>query len=162
MVERKEYIEDLINFKDKNIIKVIKGIRRCGKSTLFELYQKYLLNHGVTENQIISINLEDGEFRIIKNEEQLYDYVCEKLLPDTMNYVFLDEIQQISDFQKAVDWLYVKKNVDLYITGSNAFLLSGELATLLSGRYVEIKMLPLSFKEYISAFPDNQKMPALI
>lgn len=161
MVERKEYIEDLINFKDKNIIKVITGIRRCGKSTLFELYQKYLLNHGVTENQIISINLEDGEFRIIKNEEQLYDYVCEKLLPDTMNYVFLDEIQQISDFQKAVDWLYVKKNVDLYITGSNAFLLSGELATLLSGRYVEIKMLPLSFKEYVSAFPDNQNMPAL-
>ncbi|MBU3875856.1 ATP-binding protein [Faecalicatena sp. AGMB00832] len=161
MVERKEYIEDLINFKDKNIIKVIIGIRRCGKSTLFELYQKYLLNHGVTENQIISINLEGGEFRIIKNEEQLYDYVCEKLLPDTMNYVFLDEIQQISDFQKAVDWLYVKKNVDLYITGSIAFLLSGELATLLSGRYVEIKMLPLSFKEYVSAFPDNQNMPAL-
>lgn len=161
MIERKEYLEDLVHFKDKRIIKVIAGIRRCGKSTLFELYQEYLKVQGIHEEQIVNINLENGEFRNLKEPEQLYGYVCERLSTDSMNYVFLDEIQQMPDFQKAVDWLYVKKNVDLYITGSNAFLLSGELATLLSGRYVEIRMLPLSFKEYVSAFPDNPNIPVL-
>lgn len=161
MIERREYLEDLMNFKDKRMIKVVAGIRRCGKSTLFELFQQELKRQGITEAQITAINLEDGEFRELSESEQLYGYVCEKLIPEAMNYVFLDEIQQIPDFQKAVDWLYVKKNVDLYITGSNAFLLSGELATLLSGRYVEIKMLPLSFKEYVSAFPDNQNTSML-
>lgn len=161
MIERREYLEDLMNFKDKRMIKVVAGIRRCGKSTLFELFQQELKRQGITEAQITAINLEDGEFRELSESEQLYSYVCEKLIPEVMNYVFLDEVQQIPDFQKAVDWLYVKKNVDLYITGSNAFLLSGELATLLSGRYVEIKMLPLSFKEYVSAFPDNQNTSML-
>lgn len=161
MIERKEYLDALKSFREKNLIKVVTGIRRCGKSTLFELYQEYLISDGIDENQIISINLEDGDFRHLNNADALYEYVSEKLLPDKMNYVFLDEVQQTKDFQKAVDWLYVKKNVDIYITGSNAFLLSGELATLLSGRYVEIKMLPLSFKEYASVFNDNRNLGEL-
>ncbi len=161
MIERREYLEDLMHFKEKRVIKVVAGIRRCGKSTLFELYQKELKKSGIAKEQITAINLEESEFRNLKDPEQLFDFVDEKLVPDAMNYVFLDEVQQIPDFQRAVDWLYVKKNVDLYITGSNAFLLSGELATLLSGRYVEIKMLPLSFKEYVSAFPENSNTSML-
>lgn len=155
IIERKEYLDSLINFRDKNVIKVVTGIRRCGKSTLFELYQDYLKSNGVNDGQIISINLEDGNYRTIKTADDLYDFVKEQMISDKINYIFLDEVQRVSEFQIAVDGLYVKKNVDLYITGSNAFLLSGELATLLSGRYVEIKMLPLSFKEYLSAFEDN-------
>lgn len=105
--------------------------------------------------------MEDGDYRGIRTSEKLYQYVESKLVKSNKNYVFLDEVQQVENFQEAVDWLYVKKNVDLYITGSNAFLLSGELATLLSGRYVEIKMFPLSFKEYISAYPGNTNTGAL-
>ena len=161
MIERNEYLENLISFKDKNLIKVITGIRRCGKSTMFELYQSYLKENGVEEEQIITVNLEDGDYRGIRTSEKLYQYVESKLVKSNKNYVFLDEVQQVENFQEAVDWLYVKKNVDLYITGSNAFLLSGELATLLSGRYVEIKMFPLSFKEYISAYPGNTNTGAL-
>ena len=161
MIERNEYLENLISFKDKNLIKVITGIRRCGKSTMFELYQSYLKENGVEEEQIITVNLEDGDYRAIRTSEKLYQYVESKLVKSNKNYVFLDEVQQVENFQEAVDWLYVKKNVDLYITGSNAFLLSGELATLLSGRYVEIKMFPLSFKEYISAYPGNTNTGAL-
>lgn len=151
----------LISFCNKQLIKVITGIRRCGKSTLFELYQEYLIKNGVDKDQIISLNLEDGDFADIETYKDLYSYVKGKLLLDKMNYVFLDEVQNVSEFQKAVDGLYVKNNVDLYITGSNAYLLSGELATLLSGRYIEIKMLPLSFKEYVSAFPEQTNMERL-
>ena len=161
MVERKEILEDLIRFKDKNLIKVVTGIRRCGKSTIFELFQNYLKNNGIGEDQIITVNLEDGDFRDIRTSNDLYEHVEGRLIKNKKNYVFLDEVQQIDNFQEGVDWLYVKKNVDLYITGSNAFLLSGELATLLSGRYVEIKMQPLSFKEYVSAYPNNSNMSAL-
>ncbi|MFT3952722.1 MAG: ATP-binding protein [Oscillospiraceae bacterium] len=161
MIQRKEYLENLISFKDKNLIKAITGIRRCGKSTMFELYQEYLLQNNVGREQIHSVNLEDGDYRAIRTAEELYEYVNERLIADKINYVFLDEVQQVEDFQRAVDWLYVKKNVDLYITGSNAYLLSGELATLLSGRYVQMKMLPLSFREYISAFPDNHNTAQL-
>lgn len=161
MIERNKYLEDLINFKDKKLIKVVTGIRRCGKSTMFELFQSYLKENGVEEEQIITVNLEDGDYRSIRSSENLYQYVESKLIKNNRNYVFLDEVQQVEKFQEAVDWLYVKKNVDLYITGSNAFLLSGELATLLSGRYVEIKMLPLSFKEYVSAYPGNTNTGAL-
>lgn len=160
-IVREAYLEDLISLKDKNLIKVITGIRRCGKSTMFELYQDYLRTNGIEEEQIISVNLEDGDYRSIRTADTLYEYIVEKLVKDRQNYVFLDEVQQAENFQEAVDWLYVKKNVDLYITGSNAYILSGELATLLSGRYVEIKMLPLSFKEYVSAFPDNQNLAEL-
>lgn len=156
MIERVEYLEQLKRFKDKDLIKVVTGIRRCGKSTLFELFIKYLKDNGVKDNQIININLEDAEYNFA-NYRELYDYVNKKIDSKKQFYVFLDEVQNVSQFQKAVDSLYIKKNVDVYITGSNAYLLSGELATLLSGRYVEIKMLPLSFKEYLSAFNNQGK-----
>lgn len=150
MIERPNYLQELISFKEKELIKIVTGIRRCGKSTLFDLYIEYLLSNGVDKNQIVHINLEEYEFNDILDCNDLYNYVNSKLLNNKMNYIFIDEAQKINEFQKACDSLYIKKNVDLYITGSNSKLLSGELATLLSGRYVEIKMLPLSFKEYIS------------
>ena len=161
MIQRKEYLDTLIRYRDKQLIKVVTGIRRCGKSTLLELFGDYLRSQNVLEEQIISINFEDGDYSDIETSKQLYDYVRAKLLPDQQMYIFLDEVQRVEDFQKAVDGLYVKKNCDVYITGSNAFLLSGELATLLSGRYVEIKMLPLSFKEYVSAFPADTSIDRL-
>ena len=151
MIERTEYLEELKRWKDKDLIKVVTGIRRCGKSTLFELFINYLKENNVAEEQIIHLNLEDADYDF-KSYKELYDYVNKKLDSKKQYYVFLDEVQNVLEFQKAVDSLYIKKNVDVYITGSNGYLLSGELATLLSGRYVEIKMLPLSFKEYISAF----------
>lgn len=154
MVERKEYLEELKRWKEKDLIKVVTGIRRCGKSTLFDLFIDYLKSIGVSEKQIIKINLEDADYDF-KDYKELYNYIKTNLIPDKMNYVFLDEVQNVPEFQRAVDSLYIKKNVDVYITGSNAYLLSGELATLLSGRYIEIKMLPLSFREYVSAFPNN-------
>ncbi len=146
MIERMEYLDKLKRFKDKDLIKVVTGIRRCGKSTLFELYINYLKEIVIKEEQIIKINLEDADFNFT-NYKQLYDYVNKKIDSNKKYYVFLDEVQNVPMFQKAVDSLYIKKNVDVYITGSNAYMLSGELATLLSGRYIEIKMLPLSFKE---------------
>ena len=154
MIERTEYLEELKRWKDKDLIKVITGIRRCGKSTLFELFINYLKENNVNKKQIIHINLEDADYDF-KNYKELYNYISKKLDSEKQYYVFLDEVQNVSEFQKAVDSLYIKKNADVYITGSNAYLLSGEFATLLSGRYVEIKMLPLSFKEYISAFNDK-------
>lgn len=158
IIERQEYLNKLKNFKDKHLIKVITGIRRCGKSTLLELFQEYLKETGVKENQIININFEDLDYRDLKTSDALYDYIKSKLVKEKMNYIFLDEIQNVDQFEKAVDSLFIKKNVDLYITGSNAYMLSSELATLLTGRYVEIKMLPLSFKEYISAFEDKNEL----
>lgn len=154
MIERDEYLDVLKRFKDKELIKVITGIRRCGKSTLLEIYKDYLLNSGVNKEQILSINLEDLKYSFITDYLSLYNYVNENLKTDKKNYVFIDEVQKIEEFQRAVDSLYINKNVDLYITGSNANLLSSELATLLSGRYIEVKMLPLSFKEYKSVYKD--------
>ena len=154
LVERTEYLELLKRFKDKDVIKVVTGIRRCGKSTLFALFIDYLEKNGVKKDQIIQINLEDAQYDF-NNYKELYSYVNKKISSSKKYYVFLDEVQNVLDFQKAVDSLYIKKNVDVYITGSNAYLLSGELATLLSGRYIEIKMLPLSFKEFLSAFSNN-------
>ena len=156
MINRKEYLDQLIAFKDKKLIKVVTGIRRCGKSTLLELYQDYLLNNGVEREQIIPLNFESAEWYDLKDFKALYHEVESRLRPGRMNYVFLDEVQLVPDFQRACDSLYLLKNVDLYITGSNAGLLSGELATLLSGRYVEIKMLPLSFREYISVGGESE------
>lgn len=155
MIERKEYLNTLIDFKDKHIIKVLTGIRRCGKSTLFILFQNYLLNNEVTKEQIISINFEDIDYEELLDYKALYKYIKERLIPNKMNYIFLDEIQNVPNYQKAVDSLFLKDNIDLYLTGSNAYLLSGEIATLLSGRYIEIQMLPLSFKEYVSYFNDK-------
>ena len=158
IIEREEYLTKLKNFKDKQLIKVITGIRRCGKSTLLEIFQDYLKNEGVENSQIITINFEDPDFKKLKTSDTLYEYVKSKLNKNKMNYIFLDEIQNVDKFEEAVDGLYIKKNVDLYITGSNAYLLSSELATVLTGRYVEIKMLPLSFKEYVSAFEDQKEI----
>ena len=154
MIQRTEYLEELKRWKDKDLIKVITGIRRCGKSTLFALFINYLKEIGIKDEQIININLEDADYDF-ENYKDLYKYINNKINEKQQYYVFLDEVQNVSLFQKAVDSLYIKKNVDVYITGSNAYLLSGELATLLSGRYIEIKMLPLSFKEYITAFDDK-------
>ena len=154
MIVRNEYLNVLKRFKDKQLIKVITGIRRCGKSTLLEMFQDYLKENGVEENQIISINLEDLDYNFITDYMTLYKYINDKLKGNNKYYIFIDEVQKINEFQKAVDSLYIKKNVDLYITGSNANLLSSELATLLSGRYIEVKMLPLSFKEYKEAYKD--------
>lgn len=146
---RKEYLQQLIAWREKHLIKVITGVRRCGKSTLFSLYIKYLKKHGVQDRQIISINLENIEYEHLLDYHALYRHIKELLQVDVYTYVFIDEIQQCKGFEKAVDSLFNKDNVDLYITGSNAYMLSGELATLLSGRYVEIQMLPLSFREYL-------------
>ena len=154
LIKRPLYLDELKKWKDKDLIKVITGLRRCGKSTLFELYIDYLLNNGVKKEQIISINLEDANYDF-KTYKDLYQYIINKIDNKKQYYVFIDEVQNVEEFQKAVDSLYIKKNIDLYITGSNAYLLSGELATLLSGRYIEIKMLPLSFQEYITAFDSD-------
>ena len=151
MIERLEYLEKLKKWKDKDVIKVVTGIRRCGKSTLFDLFINYLHSVGIDSKHIISINLEAPDYDF-QNYRDLYNYVMEKIGDSGKYYVFLDEVQNVKEFQKAVDGLYIKKNVDVYITGSNAYLLSGELATLLSGRYIEIRMLPLSFREYRDYF----------
>lgn len=148
MVKRRQYLEKLKKLKDMQIIKIVTGFRRCGKSTLLLQFQEYLRECGVDSSQVISINFEKLEFEDLLDYKALYNYVTERLHPDKTTYIFLDEIQLVEKYQKAVDSLFVKDNVDLYITGSNAQMLSGELATLLSGRYVEIEMLPLSFAEY--------------
>lgn len=148
LIERKEYMEFLKRHKDKNIIKVVSGVRRCGKSKLFELFQNDLLKQGVPKENIISIKFEDLAFEDLQEYHALYKYVTAHMQLTGMNYIFLDEIQHVPDFEKAVDSLFIKENADIYITGSNAYFMSGDLATLLSGRYVELKMLPLSFKEY--------------
>ena len=150
-IERKQYLDKLIALKDKNIIKVITGIRRCGKSTLMEIFQDYLKESGVTEDQIISINLEDYDFFELREPAKLHSYIKERLIKGKTTYVFLDEIQHCEKFPEVVNSLYIKKDVDIYITGSNAYMLSSEISTLISGRYIEISMLPLSFKEYVSA-----------
>lgn len=151
MIQRDEYLDFLKKLKDKKIIKVVTGIRRCGKSTLFDLYRKYLLDNGVLEKQIISINFENPSDNVFDNWRDLYNYIDKKLIKSKMNYVFLDEIQVINEFEKVVDGLFIKDNVDLYITGSNSYMLSSELTTYLTGRYMQVHMLPLSFKEYMMA-----------
>lgn len=149
MVIRREYLHQLQAWKDEQVIKVVTGIRRCGKSTLLKQFQNDLLGEGVSREQIISINFEDLDYEELLDYKALYAYVKNRLCPDKMTYIFLDEIQKVDSFQKAVDSLFIKENTDIYITGSNAYLLSGDLATLLTGRYVEISMLPLSFGEYM-------------
>lgn len=148
MVERKEYLEQLISWKDENVIKVVTGLRRCGKSTLLGQYQDWLKKNGVSGEQIISINFEDLDNEPLLDYKALHQYIKEHLCNGKMTYVFLDEIQKVESFEKVVDSLYVKNGIDIYMTGSNAWLLSGDLATFLTGRYIEISMLPLSFREY--------------
>ena len=157
MVQRKQYMEKLKKLKDKKIIKVITGIRRCGKSTLLLLFRQYLKECGVEDAQIVAVNFEDVASEPLLDYKKLHQYVTDRLVPGKMTYVFLDEVQNVRQFQKAVDSLFIKDHVDLYITGSNANILSGELATLLSGRYIEISMLPLSFAEYFELIGGDKR-----
>ncbi len=154
MIERSEYLNELKKWKDDKVIKVITGIRRCGKSTLLSEYIDYITLSGVSPNNIISLNFESLDNEELLDYHHLNEYIVKHLNPRGMNYIFLDEIQRVDQFQKVIDSLFLLDNVDIYITGSNAYLLSGDLATYLTGRYIEIKMLPLSFKEYYSIHSD--------
>ena len=156
LVERKEYLDRLNQWRDEQVIKVITGIRRCGKSTLLLQYQEWLKASGVSEDQIVSVNFEELEYEELQDCRKLYSYLKNRLCERKKTYIFLDEIQKVPSFEKIVDSLYVKPDVDIYIAGSNAYMLSGDLATLLTGRYVEIKMLPLSFKEYLQITGTDQ------
>ena len=157
MVERKEYLEALLSWKNEQVIKVVTGIRRCGKSTLLAQFQQRLLQDGISSEQIVSVNFEELEYEELQDYHRLYAYLKERLVPGKTTYIFLDEVQKVPAFEKVVDSLYVKPDVDIYITGSNAWMLSGDLATLLTGRYVEIRMLPLSFKEFLSLTGLNEE-----
>ncbi len=169
MVIRTEYLEQLKSWRDEQVIKVITGIRRCGKSTLLNQYRNYLKETGVLDEQIISVNFEEMEYDELLDYKKLYAYLKERLCDGRMTYIFLDEIHKVEGYEKVVDSLYVKENIDICITGSNAYMLSGDLATLLTGRYVEIKMVPLSFMEFLeitgtdkeSAFGEYMKYGAL-
>ena len=158
IIKRERYIERLKSLRDKKIIKVITGVRRCGKSTLMALFQQELMQSGVKKRQIININFEDYDFLELRNAKVLFEYISHHLSKENRNYVFLDEIQHVENYADVVDALLLKDNIDLYITGSNAYLLSSEIATLLSGRYVEIQLLPLSFKEYVFATGDTNNL----
>lgn len=156
MKNRDSYLKKLIDYKDKPMIKVITGIRRCGKSTLLSLYERYLLNHGVEPQNIIRINFESFEFEHITNYRELHAFIKSKMTKSSSRfYILLDEVQLIESWEKVINSFLVDADVDIYLTGSNAYLLSSELATLLSGRYVEIKMLPLSFKEFLDFTKDQ-------
>lgn len=148
-IERRDYLDKLIAFKDKKLIKVITGIRRCGKSTIMEIFRDWLLNNGVSPEQILYLNFEDYDNIELRSPLALHQYIKPLILSDKPTYIFFDEIQHVKDFPDIINSINLKPNVDLYVTGSNAYMLSNEIATLLSGRYVEIAMLPLSFKEYV-------------
>ncbi|MDR1067660.1 MAG: ATP-binding protein [Clostridiales Family XIII bacterium] len=155
MIKRETYMKKLRALRDEHVIKVVTGVRRSGKSTVLEMFKDELLASKVSRNQIIFINFEEPEAIEAEYEwRKVYDQIRSRLLSDKMNYIFLDEVQNVPEFEKMVDGLHAKKNTDIYLTGSNARFLSSELATLLSGRYIEIKMLPFSFKEYVSAYND--------
>lgn len=155
LIERTEYLNKLIAFRDKQLVKVITGVRRCGKSTLMELFQNFLCETGIEKRQIIAVNLEDFDNYALRNPVQLHEYIKSRLVKDKKNYVFLDEIQHVEQFGDVVDSLFIRKEIDLYITGSNAYMLSSEIATYISGRYIEVAMLPLSFREYVQAVGGN-------
>lgn len=157
-IYRKEYMEKLKLYKDKDIIKVLTGIRRSGKSTILNEFKKELVDSGVLEKNIISINFEDNSNKELLDSQKLHDYILSKVDKNTMNYVFLDEIQNVPDFEKCVNSLFLKDYIDIYITGSNSYMLSGELATFLTGRYIQIHVLPLSFKEYISFYGETDEL----
>lgn len=158
MIARPQYIEQLRRWKDRDIIKVVTGMRRCGKSTLLRMFADELVAGGVPRERIITLNLEQLECEHLRDYRALHEEVLSRVSGPDMHYVFIDEVQNAPEFQRAIDSLYTRDNIDLYITGSNAFLLQGTLATLLSGRYVEVNVLPLSFSEYASAF-DGRETP---
>ena len=151
MIIREEYLNKLKSLKDKNIIKIVSGIRRCGKSTLLLQFQDWLIEQGTKKSQIIFIDFEDLEYEDLTDYRSLHKYIKDRLEKNIKTYVFLDEIQNVDKFPKVLDSLYINTDVDLYVTGSNAYMLSSEIATLISGRYIQIEMLPLSFKEYCIA-----------
>lgn len=150
MIERKEYLDRLIAWRDKKVIKIVTGIRRCGKSVLLKLYRNYLKSTGVSKSQIVAVDLDNLDYAHLLDKTKLHDYVLSHHTPGKKLYVFLDEVQNVPEFEKCVDSLYLREDLDIYITGSNAFFLSGELATFISGRYITVEMLPLSFKEYVN------------
>ncbi|MEX1193391.1 MAG: ATP-binding protein [Brumimicrobium sp.] len=159
-IDRPIYLRFLTSWKDEEVIKVVSGVRRCGKSTLFAMFKEQLCAEGIKEKQIISINFEDIDFDHLRNPAVLHTYIKEKVQNNDKYYIFLDEIQNVKEFERVVNSLQLNKNLDIYLTGSNAYFLSGELATLLTGRYVELKMLPLSFKEYLSVNQDVKLLEA--
>ena len=154
-IPRKEFFKRLLAYKDKHIIKVVTGVRRCGKSTLLNMFKTYLVESNVSEKQIIYLNFEDFDNSELLDPKNLYEYIKKHLTKNLMSYVFFDEIQNVRDFQRVVDSLFLNENIDIYMTGSNAYFLSSELATLLSGRYITIEMLPLSFREFADAQDSN-------
>ena len=158
IIYREEYMNKIRTYKDKQIIKVITGIRRSGKSTILNEFKKELIDSGVLEKNIISINFEDNDNRELLDFQKLHDYIIEKADKKFMNYVFLDEIQNVKEFQKSIDSLLLRDYLDIYITGSNSYMLSGELATYLTGRYIQIHVLPLSFKEYLSYYGEENEL----
>ncbi len=160
MIQRKEYLDWLIKLKDKQIIKVITGIRRCGKSTLFALYKNYLLSNGIEEKQIIDINFENNDYRDLLDNQKLHNFILDRCVDNEKYYIILDEIQNVPNFEKCVNSLHLKENLDIYITGSNSYMLSGELSTHLTGRYMQIHMLPLSFKEYMTTLTNANEQKA--
>lgn len=157
-IYRKEYLEKLEALKDKKIIKVLTGIRRCGKSTILDEFRKTLISNGIQEKNIISINFEDNSYNNLLDADKLHEYIIENTDKTKKNYVFLDEIQNVKNFEKCVDSLFLRDYLDLYITGSNSYMLSGELATFLTGRYIQIHVLPLSFKEYLSYYGETDEL----
>ena len=161
MILRTSYFNQLLQLRDQDLIKVVTGIRRCGKSTLLQAFQQYLLTDNVAADAICFLNFEERENAHFQTWEEVYDFIISQLSAATKRYVFLDEVQLIPQFEKLVDALYVKKDIDLYITGSNAYLLSSELSTMLSGRYIAINLHPFSFAEYVTAFPEVSDMGRL-
>ena len=157
-IYREDYLKKLRQYKDKNIIKVITGIRRSGKSTILNEFKEELIKSGVSEKNIISINFDDSDYTELLDRNKLHEYILNKADKNTKNYVFLDEIQNVKEFEKCVDSLFLRDYLDIYMTGSNSYMLSGELATFLTGRYIQIHVLPLSFKEYISYYGETDEL----
>jgi len=157
-IYREQYLNKLISLKDKKIIKVLTGIRRAGKSTILQEFKDYLLKNGVDKKNIIFINLDDKNYRHLLDSDELHDYILANVDLNKKNYIFLDEIQNVKEFEKCIDSLFLRDNLDIYITGSNSYMLSGELATYLTGRYIQIHVLPLSFKEYLSYYGESDEL----
>ena len=151
-INRPEYLNRLIENKNVDLVKIVTGIRRCGKSTLLDLFHDYLVSTDVPESRIIHMNMESLRYRDLLNYLDFYDYISEKIIPGKKMYLIFDELQNVDGWEKAIESFRLDFDVDIYITGSNAYLLSTEFSTLLSGRYIEIKMLPLSFKEFLNFY----------
>lgn len=152
LINRPQYLNQLIQNKDVDLVKIVTGIRRCGKSSLLDLFHKYLTENGVPDAHIIHMNMESLRYRDLTNYLFFYDYVSKRISPDGKTYLIFDELQAVEHWEKAIESFRLDFDVDIYITGSNAYLLSTEFSTLLSGRYVEIRMLPLSFREFLDFY----------